>query len=135
MKRAKKKTVLTLQLDKTIFDGDRLFCFVGDKMISVKGTIPSYLLEIKLVDRKIENFHLQDVAEEQVEIIIEQLTEAVNEKHIERAGKMLFTNIAKRVHFKRLKAIIIYRNTIYQINCISIYTNEDGRNSIFFNVV
>lgn len=135
MKRAKKKTVLTFELDKTIFNSESLFCVIGDKMISVKGTIPSYLLETRILDRKMGNFHLQDIADEQVEIIREQLTEVVTEKHIEVAGKMLFTNIAKRVHFKRLKAIIIYKNTIYQINCISIYKNEDGRNSIFFNIV
>jgi len=135
MAKARKKPTITLEISKELFSGDTVHLLIKDKDIAVNGTISDNFLNKTIGERKDTLFILLRVSDQQIANIKEQLSLIVKPNNIKEAGKMLFTDIESRTNYQRLKAVIVYKNTIFQVNNLSIFKKEDGSNSIVFRIV
>lgn len=135
MAKARKKPTITLEISKELFSGDSVHLLIKDKDIAVNGTISDNFLNKTIGGRKDTLFILLRVSDQQIANLKEQLSLIVKPNNIKEAGKMLFSDIESRTNYQRLKAVIVYKNTIFQINHITIFKKEDGSNSIVFGTV
>lgn len=135
MAKARKKPTITLEISKELFSGDTVHLLIKDKDIAVNGTISDNFLNKTIGERKDTLFILLRVSDQQIANLKEQLSLIVKPNNIKEAGKMLFSDIESRTNYQRLKAVIVYKNTIFQVNNLSIFKKEDGSNSIVFGTV
>lgn len=121
MTKARKKPTITLELTKEIFTGDNVHLFIQDKVIAINGIIPDWILNQQTIGgRKDTMFIVNQANDEKIANLKEQLTKIVSPKSIKETGKILLSNVESKMEYQRLKAVIIYRNSIFQIKRISI---------------
>jgi hypothetical protein len=77
---------------------------------------------------------LWEVSDQQIANLKEQLDEILKPNNIKETGKVLFTDVKDSTMYKRLGEVIIFRNTIFRINNISIYKKENGSHSVVFGI-
>ena len=131
----KKKLTITLEINKELFAGDTVHLFINDKVIDINGTIPDSMLRQTVGEKKSSVFIIQQVNDEQIHFIKEHLVEIVSPKRIKESKKMLFTDIESSTRYERIKTIIVYKNSIYQINRISILRRNVGIYSIVLGII
>jgi len=120
MTKARKKPTITLELTKEIFTGDNVHLFIQDKVIAINGIIPDHILNQTIGGRKDTMFIIKQVNDEQIANLKEQLNKTVSTKSIKELGKIQFSSIESKIEYQRLKAIIIYKNSIFQVKRLSI---------------
>lgn len=130
----KKKLTITLEINKDLFAGDSVHLFINDKVIEINGTIPDSMLRQTVGEKKLSIFIIKQVNDEQINFIKEHLVEIVSPKRIKESKKMLFTDIESSTRYERIKVIIVYKNSIYQINRISILKRNVGIYSIVLGI-
>lgn len=103
MTKARKKPTITLELTKEIFTGDNVHLFI-----------------------------IKQVNDEQIANLKEQLNKIVSLKSIKELEKIQHSSVESKIEYQRLKAIIVYKNSIFQVKRLSILKKEDGSHSVIF---
>lgn len=132
MTKARKKPTITLEITKEIFTGDNVHLFIQDKVIDINGIIPDHILNQTIGGRKATMFIIKQVNDEQIANLKEQLNKIVSLKSIKELEKIQHSSVESKIEYQRLKAIIVYKNSIFRIKRLSILKKEDGSNSIIF---
>lgn len=131
----KKKPTITLELTKEIFTGDSVHLFVQGREMVISGIVAERILQSLLAGRTQNGcFVLLEVSDQQIANLKEQLDEIVKPNNIKETGKVLFTDVKDSTIYKRLREVIIFRNTIFRVNNISIYKKENGSHSVIFGI-
>lgn len=134
MTKARKKPTITLEITKEIFTGDNVHLFIQDKVIDINGIIPDHILNQTIGGRKATMFIIKQVNDEQIANLKEQLNKIVSLKSIKEKEleKIQHSSVESKIEYQRLKAIIIYKNSIFRIKRLSILKKEDGSYSVIF---
>ncbi|AKL96211.1 hypothetical protein CACET_c27660 [Clostridium aceticum] len=134
MTKARKKPTITLELTKEIFTGDNVHLFIQDKVIDINGIIPDHILNQTIGGRKDTMFIIKQVNDEQIANLKEQLNKIVSLKGIKELEKIQHSSVESKIEYQRLKAIIVYKNSIFRIKRLSILKKEDGSHSVIFGI-
>lgn len=133
--KVKRNPTIELEFNKDLFKNDYVQIYIEDKVINIEGKILDYILDSTVGKPVKETFVIKNVSDEQVEYLKKHLNEVVKPTNIKENGKELFIDIENSINYKRLKAILLYKNSIYRINSIMIIEKENKTKSIVAGIV